>query len=298
MLLLLEIATEAVCAKYLKRTEEYKQRQTVDEVTHRRHLGIVLQRVVVFIDEFPAQLMGILRAGLPEERGEIVVIRTLAPTLIVDEPRITIVVEHHVASLEITVEETLHLGHGIVKVCRQILGEEAEVGFQFQLMEVEFGGLQETVLEIVQVEEHTIDIKLRLGIAVGVVKVASASNLHIWQLTDGATQQFLFFQGISTACLATTTDGIEKGRRTKIGLQITQLIVTGRQYLRNGKFAPVEVLREVDKSMILITAGTDDTDDGLAVAVCQTVVRTITATARNLLNVSRLSTLPLPIEVQ
>ena len=113
--------------------------------------------------------MGIARGGLPEEGGEIIIIRAFATTLVIDEPRIAIMVKHHVPGLEVTVEETLHLGHGIIEIGRQILGKKTEVSLQLQLMEVEFGSFQETILEIVEVEENAIDIKLCLRIAVGEV---------------------------------------------------------------------------------------------------------------------------------
>ena len=49
--------------------------------------------------------------------------------------------------------------------------------------------------------------------------------------------------------------------------------------------------------MVLVPAGADDTDYTLAVMISQTVVGAVTAATRNLLNIGRLSTLPLPIEI-
>ena len=66
---------------------------------------------------------------------------------------------HDVAGLEIAIEKRLHLLLG------EVVGKHAEVCLQLELVEVDIGGLEETILEIVEVEEHTVGIKLRLGIA-------------------------------------------------------------------------------------------------------------------------------------
>ena len=65
VLLALEVAAETVCAEHLQRAEEYEEAQTVDEVAQRRHLGVLLQRVVVFGYEFAAQLVAVACRRLP-----------------------------------------------------------------------------------------------------------------------------------------------------------------------------------------------------------------------------------------
>ena len=184
---------------------------------HRRHLGIVLQRVVVFVDEVAAQLMRILRTGLPEKRGEVVVIRSFPSALIIDKARIAVVVEHHVTRLEVTVEETVTDG---IVVVGKVLGEEPEVSLELQLMEVEFGGFQEAVLEVVQVEKHAVDIEFGLRITVGEVELAGTTYLNVRQFTDGAAQQLLLLQRITATGFAPATDGIEERGGAKIGLDI------------------------------------------------------------------------------
>ena len=127
-------------------------------------------------------------------------------------------VEHHVSRLEVTIEETIpHL----VRVVRQILGKEAEIGLELQLMEIELSGFQEAILEIVQVEENTIDIKLCLWVAVGEVQLTCATYLNIRQFTDRAFQQFLFLQGISSSCFTSSTYRVKKGCAAQIRLDIS-----------------------------------------------------------------------------
>ena len=65
VLLALKVAAETVCAEHLQRAEEYEEAQTVYEVAQRRHLGVLLQRVVVFGYEFAAQLVAVACRRLP-----------------------------------------------------------------------------------------------------------------------------------------------------------------------------------------------------------------------------------------
>lgn len=65
VLLLLIIPAEAIGAQHLQRTEEHEEGKAVGEMAHWRHFDIILQRVVVFIYQIAAQLMGIARTCLP-----------------------------------------------------------------------------------------------------------------------------------------------------------------------------------------------------------------------------------------
>ena len=51
--------------------------------------------------------------------------------------------QHHIPRLEITIKEALAL------LSRKIFGEHAEIGLQLEFMEIQLGGFQETILEIV-----------------------------------------------------------------------------------------------------------------------------------------------------
>ena len=154
--------------------------------------------------------MGIFSRCLPEEGGQVVVIRTFPSTLIIDEIRIPFSVEHHVTGLEVTIEEALHLLCGIVGVGRQVLCQQPEVGLQFQLMEVKLCGFQETVFEIVQVKQHAIHIKLCLRITVGEVEPTGTTDLDVRQLADGLAQQLLLLQRITATSLTATTHRIKQ----------------------------------------------------------------------------------------
>ena len=116
MLFPLEIATEAIGTQYLKDTEKYKQRQPCHEMMGCRDLRELFQCIIVFVNQLTTQLIGIFRRCLPEERGKVIIIRSLAPTLEINKIRIPLGVKHHVTSLEVTIEESITL------LCRQVFG--------------------------------------------------------------------------------------------------------------------------------------------------------------------------------
>ena len=116
-------------------------------------------------------------------------------------------VEHNVTCLEVAIEEAVANG---ILIVGEILGKEAEVGLELQFVEVDLGGFQEKVFEVVQVEEYAVDIELGLRIAVGVVESAGTSYLDVRQLADGTAQQLLLLEGVAPTSLASATDGIEE----------------------------------------------------------------------------------------
>ena len=77
-------------------------------------------------------------------------------------------------------------------------------------MEVEFRSLQEAVLEVVEVEEHAVDIELCLRIAVGEVESTGTAYLDIGQFTDGTAQQFLLLQRVTATRFTSTLDGFKE----------------------------------------------------------------------------------------
>ena len=285
--LALEIAPEAVGSQHLQLTEEHEERQTVDEVVGRRHLSKLLHGVVVLIDQFATHLIWILGRSLPEERGKVVVVRTFATTLEVDEigllavSRLLLAVDqHHVTCLEITIEEAL-----CIVGIRQVLGQQTEVSLELQLVEVDLSSLQETVLEVVEVEEHRVAIESGLGIAVGEIETVGTSHLDTRQFTDGTTQQFLLLQRITTTCLTTTSDGVEQRHRTQIGLNVAQLVVADSQNRGDGQLTIGKVSGQIDESMVFITTGTNATHHALALRRGHTIVLAVAASSCQLLHI-------------
>ena len=104
------------------------------------------------------------------------------------------------------------------------MSKRAEVLFEAELVEIDAGGFEEAVLEVVEVEHDVRLVHLRLGIADGEVKVLSAENLQAWQQGDGAAQQFFLLLAVVSARLTSVLQGVEEGARAEVLLQIAALI--------------------------------------------------------------------------
>ena len=87
VLLMFEVATEAISAQHLQSAEENEETQPAGKVTDRRHFDIMTQGMIVLCDEITAQLEAVLCRSLPQERSQIVIVRAFATALEVDEER-------------------------------------------------------------------------------------------------------------------------------------------------------------------------------------------------------------------
>ena len=270
--LTLEIATEAIGSQHLQLAEQHKQAQALHEFVGSRHLRILLQRIIVLIDQLSAQFVRILRTGLPQERCQVVVVRTTTTTLEVNEIRITLSIHHYIPCLKVTIQEAL-----LVASSCQVFRQQAEVSLQLHLVEVQLGSLQETVFKVVQVEQHRYRVEVRLWITVRKVQLTSTTQLYIRQLADGTLQQLLLLQRIATTSLTTTTDGVKQRHRTQVRLQVAQLIVRHCQHLGHRQLTLRKVLGQIDEGVILITTRTHASYHRRAVGSYQSIVLTITA---------------------
>ena len=124
VLLVLKIASEAIGAEHLKRTEQHEERQTVGKMAQRRHLDVSFQRVIVFGYQLTPQLEWVLSRCLPQKGGQIIIERPLAPALKIDEERRPFRVEHYVAGLKVAVKEAL------ARLRSQVLCQAPEAGLK------------------------------------------------------------------------------------------------------------------------------------------------------------------------
>ena len=288
VLLALEIATETIGAQHLQQAEQHKQAQAVDEMVRLWHLSILFQRMIVFIHQLSAHLIRIFGRSLPQERGQVVIVRTTTTTLEVDEVGFAIAVQHDIARLEVTIEETLRVLLG-----SQVLGQQAEVGLQLHFVEVELGSLQETVFEVVEVEQDGIGVELRLRIAIDEVQFVGTIQLDVRQFADGTTQQVNLLHIVTTTCLTTTTNGIEQRGVAQVGLDIAQLIVADSQYLRHWQLLLGKVLGKIDEGVIFITTGTHAAYHTNTLTIGQSVILTIAASSGEAHHILGLFALPL-----
>ena len=105
--LALEVATEAIGSKHLKRSEEYKQREPFYKMALIGYFGILLKTLIIFKYQLTTELERIVGRSLPKEGSEIIIERSLAATLEIDEIRIPHGIKHHVACLEVAIEKAL-----------------------------------------------------------------------------------------------------------------------------------------------------------------------------------------------
>ena len=101
--------------------------------------------IKVFVNEEVSCLVRELGRRLPKERCHIIIDRTSATTLEVNEIWFSIL-QHDVARLEVTIEE------GVLLVIKQIISQALEVLLELVLVELDTLELEEAVLEIVEVE--------------------------------------------------------------------------------------------------------------------------------------------------
>ena len=71
-------------------------------------------------------------------------------------------------------------------------------------MEIEVGGFQEAILEIVEVEQHAVAVELGLRIAMGEVESHGSPYLQVREFADGFHEQVLLLHGISSSCIASS----------------------------------------------------------------------------------------------
>ena len=94
---------------------------------------------------------------MPKERGKIIIIRASTPPLKVNKVRFSFN-QHHIACLKITIKE------GVLMLAGEVFSHQPEIGLKFQFVKIYFGSLEKAILEVIEVEENGIHIKLGLGI--------------------------------------------------------------------------------------------------------------------------------------
>ena len=102
MRLLLEISPEAVCAKHLQRAEQHEQAETVVKMILVNVGHIWLQCFQISPDQVLLQVFRIAGPRLPDERRHVIIDRTAAASLEINEIRLA-VLHHHIPGLEITI---------------------------------------------------------------------------------------------------------------------------------------------------------------------------------------------------
>ena len=171
MFLAFEDPAEAVRAQGLDVADEHIAVIELDEaVAVNRHQGT--GGFEIMLQEFLPDIGHQVRFGLVEQGSQVVLQRTSSSALIINKIRLS-AANHDIARLKIAEEEVVGVGG------EQEIGERMEVFFQGGFAEPCLADHEEVVLEVVEVEEHSLFIESGLGIAVGfVVEVLSPQDLE------------------------------------------------------------------------------------------------------------------------
>ena len=206
--------------------------------------------------------------------------------MVIDEIRTALGVEHDIACLEITVHEAVSL------LRDKVFRKEAEVGFKLQFVEIKFGRLEETVLKIIQVEQHGVLVKLGLRITIGPVQSARATYLYVRKLANSIDKQLLLTLVVASAGLASAAYRTEQRHTSKVFLQVTKLIVRHSKDVRHRKLALLEMPRKVNEGMVFVTACTYNAYDRTSISPQYTEIPAVAAGCIKLFHARRRRTAP------
>lgn len=170
--------------------------------------------------------------------------------------------------------------------------QKPEVGFELQFVKIQIGRLQETILEVVEVEEYTVYIKFWLRIAVLPIQSSCTANLDIRKFTNGFLKEFLLFLIVTSARISSALDGIEKRSTAKVCLKIAEFIIAHRQNLGNRQLSELEMLSQIYKGMILITTGSYHTNYRITIMPNDTEILPVTPLPCQFYDISRFFTRP------
>ena len=247
-----EEAAVAVGAEHLQGPEEDKEAEMPAE-NGLRDVRIRGQGFPVSGDHLLLEILGILRPGLPDEGGEVVVDWATAAALVVDEAGLSIL-EHNIPGLEIAVEEGLR-GHG-----EEVGLEPFEIGLQLQFVEFRPDELEEVVFEVIEVEIDHLRVERLLRITHRPVEPVGTFELQAGQLTDRGKEEVpllrIIFSALPAAC-----EGVIERLRAEVFLEITEAVLRHGQHLRHRQSLGVEMAAEGDESAVFVGVRSDGTDD-------------------------------------
>ena len=163
----------------------------------------------------------------------------------------------------------------------EVVSQPTKVLFETEFVEIEAiatgYGLEETILEVVEVEEDIRLVHRLLGVADGEIEVLSAEDLNAGKLRDGAPQEVALSIAVSATSLASRTQSIEERTRTEVFLQVATLIGRDREDARHREPFRSEMTGEGDEGVILFYRSSDNTYHALTLGRCKTKVLTIAA---------------------
>ena len=238
---------ETVCSEHLQGPEQDEMSQFRKEIASVDRLEVRL-RFKVCLCEFLFQLRTVPGPGLPDERGQVIMYRSHAAALKVDEPQFAVLRHHDVAALEIPVHEMPAVAR------QQPVAQTVEILFQVGLAELHTGRLQEAVFEIIEVEHYRGAVEILYRKAFGEVHPRSSGVLECRQGLHRHAQKPPLIPGVFSASPA-CRHCVEKGSTAQILLQISHAVVTHGQYSGHRQSQFSEVPGHIQKCGILLLSG-------------------------------------------
>ena len=109
-----------------------------------------------------------------------------------------------------------------------------KVVFQQIFLKLQSGGLEETILEIIQVPQNAAAVEFRQWVAIAEIHVLASLELYRWKETDGLFQHHFFF-GTEAAAFAAFLDKLEQGSISQVVLQVSRLVGCLGKHTGNGQ---------------------------------------------------------------
>ncbi len=273
----LKQAPEAVCAQHLQGAEQHKQAQAAVEMGLVHFLELTQRFEVGFQQLF---LGGFREAGtgLPDKGRYIVIDGAPPATLKVDDPGLSIF-NHDVSGLEVPVHE------GVALFYKKICFKPFKIVLQAFFVELQTGGFQETVLEVVEVKVHHARVEGLIH-ALLPVQAFCACKLQAGEFLQGLAEQPGFFFAVRTF-FPSRGHGLEQAACAKVFLQVGHLVLAHGHYLRNGQPFFPEMAGKVKESPVLFRVVAHNPHQGAGGAL-KAEITAVAAGGRKCLNVLRL----------
>ena len=151
--------------------------------------------------------------------------------------------EHYVARLEIAIHECARLA------THQHLSHRLKVVFESVFLKLQSCGLQETILEVVEIPHYRPDIEFLGGIAFREVQPYSSEKLYVGQRTYRAHQQFTLVCAERSG-FASCLYRVEQYGVAEVFLKIYHTVSAYCHDMRHRQAFRREVLVEIDECFI------------------------------------------------
>ena len=154
----------------------------------------------------------------------------------------------------------------VVVIFEELFFKTLEVILQPAFVELQPGGLQEAVFEVVKVKIHHAGIKLLLGIADAPVKPLGPFELQLRELFDGPAEKIALIRVVETA-FASLRYEVKEHFLAKILLYVGQAVFRYSEHCGYIYALLLEVLGQGYEGAVFFQAGAEDSDDGNVAAL-------------------------------